>query len=372
MRIQHFCMAVAVLSVLFAPTARGEAPSLLLVYDSSGKFVVPPPSPVRQNGEERLQAVLEGQGHRVFVTEAERGQEPDAGKFLEAARSHEPPAAAVVFYSIAIMVKPEAAFTKAVARAFGRILMVDGEKSLGEVEAAANFVFPPGCSATCMSRIAEERAAGVAGQFAMAVSEKLAMKPGPMHPARAARQCDQLATDPHDPGKKASGTKLGRIDTARAVPACQQAVDAIPREPRLGYQLGRALEAAGKYDLAVAAYRKAAEYAPAMFRLGFLYKKGEGVAKDAAKAVEWFRKAADKGYTDAQFHLGVMYEEGTGVAQDYKEAYFWMVLAQYLKHRGAGHAIDAIADKLTKSEIVQARIRASGWMADWHRSQKRK
>ena len=54
---------------------------------------------------------------------------------------------------------------------------------------------------------------------------------------------------------------------------------------------------------------------------------GEGVPKDAAKAVEWYTKAAEQGHADAQNNLGVMYDTGEGVPRDLVRAYVWFNLA---------------------------------------------
>ena len=72
-------------------------------------------------------------------------------------------------------------------------------------------------------------------------------------------------------------------------------------------------------------YRKAAHQgnAKAQFNLGYAYAKGEGVTKDAAEAVKWFRKTADQGDTEAQYTLGRMYANGEGVAKDQVEAGKW-------------------------------------------------
>ena len=40
-----------------------------------------------------------------------------------------------------------------------------------------------------------------------------------------------------------------------------------------------------------------------------MYEEGNGVPQDYAKAVKWYRLAADQGYADAQYNLGVMYEQ---------------------------------------------------------------
>jgi hypothetical protein len=61
----------------------------------------------------------------------------------------------------------------------------------------------------------------------------------------------------------------------------------------------------------------------AQFNLGYIYANGEGVRKDAAEAVKWYRKAADQGNSMAQFNLGYIYANGEGVRKDVAEAVKW-------------------------------------------------
>ncbi|MDA0238165.1 MAG: hypothetical protein O3B03_06590, partial [Proteobacteria bacterium] len=42
--------------------------------------------------------------------------------------------------------------------------------------------------------------------------------------------------------------------------------------------------------------------------------------QDDAKAVKWYRRAAEQGNAKAQYNLGLMYDNGQGVPQDYQEA----------------------------------------------------
>ena len=72
-------------------------------------------------------------------------------------------------------------------------------------------------------------------------------------------------------------------------------------------------------------YRKAAELgnAEAQFNLGGVYRDGKGVPKDAAKAAEWFQKAAAQGLAEAQYWLGRMYHFGKGVPKDSVKAAQW-------------------------------------------------
>ena len=54
-----------------------------------------------------------------------------------------------------------------------------------------------------------------------------------------------------------------------------------------------------------------------------MYRNGEGVEKDYAEVVKWYRKSADQGDAVAQNILGIMYEKGNGVEKDYVEALKW-------------------------------------------------
>jgi TPR repeat protein len=63
--------------------------------------------------------------------------------------------------------------------------------------------------------------------------------------------------------------------------------------------------------------------AQAQYFLGHLYAKGEGVARDPARALHWFRAAAEQGEPYGQFALGHVYEHGLGVAPDLRAAVRW-------------------------------------------------
>lgn len=57
----------------------------------------------------------------------------------------------------------------------------------------------------------------------------------------------------------------------------------------------------------------------AQYNLGVMYYKGEGVQKNNANAVEWFKQAAKQGHTKSQYNLEVMYSNGES-AHPYKIA----------------------------------------------------
>jgi TPR repeat protein len=50
---------------------------------------------------------------------------------------------------------------------------------------------------------------------------------------------------------------------------------------------------------------------------------GQGVPKDLQQAAEWYKKAAEQGYSPAQTVLGKMYVLGQGAPRDSSKAAYW-------------------------------------------------
>ena len=73
---------------------------------------------------------------------------------------------------------------------------------------------------------------------------------------------------------------------------------------------------------AVEYYEKAAQkgFAQAMNMLGVCYSNGMGVGKDILKACWWFEQAADKGFAAAKVNLALHYLLGDGIKADYEKA----------------------------------------------------
>ena len=63
--------------------------------------------------------------------------------------------------------------------------------------------------------------------------------------------------------------------------------------------------------------------ASAQFKLGMMYRIGEGVPENAAKAAVWLENAAAQGNANAQYNLGMMYDTGDGVPIDPAKAMEW-------------------------------------------------
>lgn len=115
--------------------------------------------------------------------------------------------------------------------------------------------------------------------------------------------CDYLAADPHDPQKYTSGVSTENIDADSAIDACMIALENDTENPRLQYQLARALSIAGEEDAALEFYELADEsgYSAASYHLGeifFLAEDGGEEYFDVAMA--YYKDAADGGYAPAK------------------------------------------------------------------------
>ena len=80
------------------------------------------------------------------------------------------------------------------------------------------------------------------------------------------------------------------------------------------------------YAQALVWYRKGAEQgdAESEFQLGGLYHFGHGVPQDDAQGFAWIMKAAEQGHTDAEFFISTCYGEGWGVAKDDAQGIVWL------------------------------------------------
>lgn len=90
------------------------------------------------------------------------------------------------------------------------------------------------------------------------------------------------------------------------------------------------------HEKAVDWWRKAAErdHLGAMVRLGFALGRGRGTRRDDVEAARWYRKAAELGDAHGMCSLAYAFAEGEGVPRDARAAFEWW-------HRAAamGHAL---------------------------------
>ncbi len=111
---------------------------------------------------------------------------------------------------------------------------------------------------------------------------------------------------------------------------------------------------------AVKWFRKAAEqnYAKAQYNLGVCFYAGEGVAKDP-EAVKWYRKAAEQNDAEDQLYLGLSYVKGEGVAEDLVEAYKWLLLAARQGDESAKKIVtNPLESSLRPEQIAEGQKRA--------------
>src|SRR5208337_4600042 len=129
--------------------------------------------------------------------------------------------------------------------------------------------------------------------------------------------CERLATHPHDATVSVNGVEMDALqkNAETAVGMCRQAAEAHPEIAHYTALLARATFAAGRYDEALALYKKAAEAndARAMVSLGLLLETGDHAPKDLRAAYALYEKAADRGSADGALDLAVALVKGKGM-----------------------------------------------------------
>ena len=94
-------------------------------------------------------------------------------------------------------------------------------------------------------------------------------------------------------------------------------------------------------------------------KLAKCYHSGDGVLQDYTKALQWYRKAAQKGNAEAQNNLGNMYYNGDGVVKDYVQAVEW-----YRKAANQGDAAGQtnLANRYSRGEgVTKDYVQAAAW-----------
>ncbi len=77
------------------------------------------------------------------------------------------------------------------------------------------------------------------------------------------------------------------------------------------------------------------DYLPALYPIGMMQREGAKgerleIVKDLNSAFTNLNKAANAGYIDAMFRIGEMYFKGEGIEQSDRDAYIWMSVAEEL------------------------------------------
>lgn len=122
----------------------------------------------------------------------------------------------------------------------------------------------------------------------------------PSRYSREVTECDRLAAHPEDPYAVAPGRTREQILAVsdRAITACERAVAADPRNPRLRYQLARVYGYSGQGEKSLPHRQAAVEahYPQSLFVVGYLYLTGLNKnPKDVCRAGELIRESAQQG-----------------------------------------------------------------------------
>jgi len=140
--------------------------------------------------------------------------------------------------------------------------------------------------------------------------------------------------------------------------------------------------------------------AEAQFRVGRLYRRGEGVPKDIKKAIRYWNAAVQKGHIHSATNLGSLYDGGEGVERDQLRAfelyeigasqcdplaqfnlgtlyvrtftpkrnftlgYQWLFLAEKFGSQYAAEAIDTLDKYSKKGEKALGHKRMQEWLAN--------
>ena len=106
---------------------------------------------------------------------------------------------------------------------------------------------------------------------------------------------------------------------------------ASPKKPSLGLDSVEALAEGGNVR--------------AQYKLGITYQYGNGAPIDLAKAVKWYRKAAEQGFPTAQYNFATMHSTGEGMPKNDTEAFKWFRMAAEHGHASSQAALGKMYEK---------------------------
>jgi len=119
---------------------------------------------------------------------------------------------------------------------------------------------------------------------------------------------------------------------------------------------------AGDYAAAYAQWLPLAEKndVAAQRNIGHLFRWGQGVEKNIETAMQWYRRAAELGFSRAQANLAAIYLQGEeGVAVNYDEAHKWFAAAAIQGHAVAQYNLGLMFELGLGVEKSEAK--ALGW-----------
>ncbi len=130
-----------------------------------------------------------------------------------------------------------------------------------------------------------------------------------------------------------------------------------PAQYRLGVLYERGLGVARDPAAARGWYQRAAERgnARAMHNLAVLLADGGGAKPEYSESAIWFRRAAEFGVKDSQYNLAILYARGMGLAQDMVESYAWFSAAAAQGDADSAKKRDEVAGRLDAKSLARAK-----------------
>ncbi|MDQ0467365.1 caspase family protein [Labrys wisconsinensis] len=227
-----------------------------------------------------------------------------------------------------------------ISKVRGDVLQATGQKQVPwDNSSLVGDVYLAGQSAAGTPAVAGPVAPADAGPVRVAQTQQPAATSPPAAAAASgpAAECERLAAPapPFASPAQLNAARSQNVDMPHALSACEAAVSADPKNPRLQFLLGRVNDLSKTYLEAARHYTIAADagYADAQDALGVLVVLGRGVVKNYTRAFDLFHKAALGGSPSGMGNLGSMYSSGFSVKED--DA---MALAWYEKSIEAGNS----------------------------------
>ncbi|GFE57603.1 tetratricopeptide repeat protein [Geobacter sp. AOG1] len=122
--------------------------------------------------------------------------------------------------------------------------------------------------------------------------------------------------------------------------------DGVPKDPAQEIRWYRAAAAGGD--------------SRASFMLSLMYYHGDGLPRDLGEAARLMQVAAERGGARAEFFLGTFYYHGTGIPQDKGQAAFWIGKAAEKGYAEAQHAYGMML--LAGDGVPVDKTKAVGWL----------
>ena len=102
--------------------------------------------------------------------------------------------------------------------------------------------------------------------------------------------------------------------------------------------------------------------AEAQYNLAVLQEQGGAGEPNLEQASVWFSKAAEQGLPAAQVRLGLMYAIGQPMGQDLIEAHKWFFIASKCNHEAAKANLTHSLTLMEADQVKEAEDRARLWL----------